>query len=157
MSEGQMMAVENGVAPDPIGNGTLDFQLAYGDCDAVGIAYFGIYYRWMERCYTTWMFANGLRSGELLADVGVVTVGVSSSAQYRQTVRVFDRIRCQAVLDRIGTSSYSVGFEFTRDGELVTKGQMTFAVRDGQFARADVPPRMRALLETLPSPSFEVA
>lgn len=149
------MTAENRVVEDPIGNGTLDFQLAYGDCDVVGIAYFGIYYRWMERCYTNWMFANGLRSGELLDQIGVITVGVSSSAQYRQTVKVFDRIRCQAVADRIGTSSYAVGFEFTRDGELVTKGQMTFAVRDADFAKTGIPARMRAVLETLPAPSFD--
>lgn len=147
----------SGRAQDLIANGTLDFQLAYGDCDVVGIAYFGIYYRWMERCYTNWLFANGLRSGELLDEVGVVTVGVNSSAQYKQTVKVFDRLRCQAVADRIGNSSYSVGFEFTRDGELVTKGQMTFAVRDADFAKAEIPQRMRDVLATLPAPSFDMA
>ncbi|MBM7365835.1 acyl-CoA thioesterase [Gordonia hydrophobica] len=140
---------------DPIAGGTLDFQLAYGDCDVLGIAYFGIYYRWMERCYTSWLFANGLRSGELLADLGVITVGLSSSAQYTQTVTVFDRLRCQAVADRIGASSYTVGFEFTRGDELVTRGQMTFAVRDADFGKAPIPQRLRDVLGTLPPPSFE--
>ncbi|WP_235831333.1 acyl-CoA thioesterase [Gordonia zhaorongruii] len=137
--------------------GRLDFQLAYGDCDVVGIAYFAIYYRWMERCYTNWLYANGIRSGETMDELGVVTVGLSSSAQYLQTVRVFDEIRVQAVADRVGTTSYRVGFEFTRGDELVTKGQMTFAVRDGDFAKAPIPGRMAEVLSGLPAPSFDVS
>lgn len=150
------MASANNSTSDPIANGTLDFQLAYGDCDTVGIAYFGIYYPWMERCYSTWLAAHGLRGGELLGQVGVLTVGLSSSAQYKQTAKVLDKLRCQAVADKIGNSSYAVGFEFTRDGELLTKGQMVFAVRDADFAKAPIPQRMRDLLQTLPAPSFDV-
>src|SRR5699024_1269071 len=122
-----------------LNTGRLDFQLAYGDCDAVGIAYFAIYYRWMERCYTTWLYANGIRSGEMLNEFGVVTVGLSSSARYLDLVKVFDEITCQAVLDRLGSSSYTIGFEFTRGGALVTKWQMTFAVRTPDFTKAQVP------------------
>ena len=144
-------------ATDPIAGGALDFQLAYGDCDTVGIAYFGIYYRWMERCYSTWLAAHGLHSGELQDQIGVVTVGLSSSAQYKQTAKVLDKLRCQAVADKIGTSSYAVGFEFTRDGELLTKGQMVFAVRDPEtFGKAEIPQRLRDLLGTLPKPNFDV-
>ncbi len=142
---------------DLIARGTLDFQLAYGDCDVVGIAYFAIYYRWMERCYTSWLHANGIRSGETMDQLGVVTVGLSSSARYLNTVRVFDRIRCQAVAERIGTTSYRIGFEFTRDGELVTKGEMTFAVRDKDFAKSPIPPKLAGVLVTLPAPSFDTA
>lgn len=138
-------------------DGRLGFQLAYGDCDAVGIAYFAIYYRWMERCYTTWLYANGIRSGEMLEELGVVTVGISSSARYLDTVKVFDKIDCQAVCERIGTSSYTVGYEFTRQGSLVTKGQMTFATRNPDFTKAQIPDRLRKVLEDLPAPNFDVA
>ncbi|GAA3952308.1 acyl-CoA thioesterase [Gordonia caeni] len=140
-----------------IEDGALEFQLAYGDCDAVGIAYFAIYYRWMERCYTTWLYSHGLRGGELIDDVGVMTVGLNSSARYLQTVRVFDALHCQAVAERIGTTSYAVGFEFTRDGQLVTKGVMTFAVRDpGSFGKAPIPEPLARALSSLPAPRFAV-
>lgn len=130
--------------------GRLSFQLAYGDCDVVDIAYFAIYYRWMERTYSTWLHAHGVRSGQMQEDLGIVTVGVSSGASYLRPARVFDRLTCQLVLDRLGTSSYTVGFDFTRDDELVTRGHMTFACRSLDWAKTPVPERLAAILRTLP-------
>jgi acyl-CoA thioester hydrolase len=132
----------------------LTFRLAYGDCDVVGIAYFAIYYRWMERAYTSWLYANGIRSGEMQEQLGIVTVGVNSGCDYLQTVKVFDELTCQLVLDRIGGSSYTVGYEFTRDGELVTRGTMTYACRDLEWNKTPVPEKLEALLRTLPGPRF---
>lgn len=135
--------------------GRTGFQLAYGDTDTVGIAFFGIYYRWMERCYSTWLYAHGIRSGQMIDDLGVVTVGVSSGCDYKDTVEVFDEITVQAVADRVGTSSYTVGFEFTRGDTLVTKGHMTFAARQpADFSKAAIPERLLELLGTLPEPRF---
>jgi acyl-CoA thioesterase FadM len=137
--------------------GRLGFQLAYGDTDTVGIAYFGIYYRWMERCYSTWLYSHGIRSGQMADDLGVVTVGMSSGCRYVDTVEVFDEIVCQAVVDRVGTTSYAVGFEFTRGSDLVTKGQMGFAVRQAEdFSKAPIPERLLKALGELPPPRFDV-
>ena len=137
--------------------GRLGFQLAYGDTDTVGIAYFDIYYRWMERCYSTWLYSLGIRSGQMGEDLGVVTVGMSSGCRYVDTVEVFDEIVCQAVADKIGNTSYVVGFEFTRGDDLVTKGQMTFAVRKAEdFTKAPIPERLLKALGELPKPRFEV-
>ncbi|MGM7666526.1 acyl-CoA thioesterase [Microbacterium sp. A93] len=136
---------------------SLDFQLSYGDCDAVGIAYFAIYYRWMERAYTSWLFSQGLRSGEMQSELGIVTVGISSGARYVSTAQVFDHLTCQVVLDRSGESSYRVGYEFTRDGELITRGQMSYACRDASdFSKVQLPDRLRETLNRLPAPSFDV-
>lgn len=137
--------------------GRLGFQLAYGDTDTVGIAYFGIYYRWMERCYSTWLYAHGIRSGQMADDLGAVTVGLSSGCRYVDTVAVFDEIVCQAVADRIGTSSYAVGFEFTRHDQLVAKGQMVFAARKAaDFTKTPIPEPLLAVIRTLPEPRFDV-
>ncbi|WP_262106586.1 thioesterase family protein [Arthrobacter sp. Marseille-P9274] len=133
-----------------IAEGRLAFQLAYGDCDVVGIAYFAIYYRWMERTYSTWLHAHGIRSGQMLEDLGIVTVGASSGATYEQPARVFDRLSCQLMLDRLGASSYTLGFDFTRDGVLVTRGHMAFACRNPEWEKTPVPGRLAAVLSTLP-------
>jgi len=132
------------------------FQLSYGDCDVLGISYFAIYYPWMERTYSTWLYTHGIRSGHMVDDLGVLTVGISSGATYVQAAKVFDELVCRPVLDRIGTSSYRVGFEFTRDGDLVTRGQLTFACRTRDWAKAPIPERLAAALRTLPAPSFDV-
>lgn len=133
----------------------LTFQLAYGDCDTVGIAYFAIYYRWMERAYTSWLATHGIRSGETADSLGILTVGIGSAATYRQPARVLDELTCQVVLDRVGTTSYTVGYEFTRDGELVTRGRMTYACRDLSWAKTPVPEKLETALRALPGPSFD--
>lgn len=136
----------------------VTFRLSYGDCDVLGIAYFAIYYRWMERTYSGWLHDRGLRSGELRDSLGIVTVGVHSECTYVRAVRVFDQLSCRPVLDRIGTSSYTVGFDFLRDGEPVTHGAMTFACRDpAGGGKVAIPERLLAVLRTLPTPAETTA
>ncbi|GAB3289283.1 acyl-CoA thioesterase [Parasphingorhabdus pacifica] len=130
---------------------TQKFRLSYGDCDTVGLAYFAIYYPWMERTYSSWLFDNGIRAGELTAEFGVVVVGVHSEATYVRPARVFDDLACELALDRLGSSSYTLGFEFRRDDELITFGKMTFACRTPELEKSPIPPRIRELLESLPA------
>lgn len=134
-------------------NEPISFQLSYGDCDTVGIAYFGMYYSWMERAYSTWLFSQGIRSGELVEQLGVLSVGVHSECTYLQMVRVFDVLTIRMVMDRMGTTSWKVGFDFLRDGEVVTHGTMTFVCRAPEGGKASPPPQLMAVLESLPAAS----
>ena len=129
----------------------LRFQLSYGDCDTVGIAYFAIYYPWMERAYSTWMYSHGIRSGELAQQLGFVTVGVHSECTYKAMVRVFDELTIRLVLDRIGSSSYVIGFDFLRADEVVTHGSMTFVCRTLEGGKATIPDALMKVLRTLPT------
>lgn len=130
----------------------LSFRLSYGDCDTLGIAYFAIYYRWMERAYSGWLYEHGLRSGELAESLGVLTVGAHSECTYKRMVRVFDELTIRLVLDRLGTTSYAVGFDFVRDGEIVSHGAMTFVCRDPESGgKAEIPERLLSVLRTLPA------
>ncbi len=131
----------------------VSFQLSYGDCDVVGIAYFAIYYPWMERAYSTWLFSHGIRSGELQEQFGILTVGVHSECTYRRMVRVFDLLTVHLVLDRAGTTSYTLGYDFKRDGEVVTHGSMTFVCRTPEGGKATIPEGLLAVLQTLPTPA----
>lgn len=125
------------------------FRLSYGDCDTVGIAYFATYYPWMERTYSSWLYDNGIRSGELSEDFDIVTVGVRSEATYIQPAHVFDDLTCEVLLDGLGTSSYTLGFEFRRGHELVTLGKMTFVCRTLDNSKATIPTRIVELLQSL--------
>lgn len=127
----------------------LTFTLAYGDCDTVGIAYFAMYYPWMERCSTLWWHAQGIRIGHLAEDHGVVTVALSSSVDYLAPIRVFDTVTVRIELEHLGTSSYRLGYAFLREVEEVARGRMTFACRDLSWARAPLPPPLRGPLEGL--------
>ena len=132
-------------------DGRLSFQLSYGDCDVVGIAYFAIYYPWMERAYSTWLYSHGLRAGELQDELGILTVGVHSECTYKAMVRVFDELTVRPVLDRVGSSSYTVGFDFLRGNEVVTHGTMTFVCRSLDGGKAAIPQRLLDVLHTLPA------
>jgi len=130
--------------------GRMSFQLGYGDCDVVDIAYFAIYYRWMERTYSAWLHAHGIRSGEMQEQLGIVTVGLSSGATYHQSAHVFDRLTCSLALDHLGNSSYIIGFDFHRGDELITRGHMAFATRDLNWAKTPIPNALSDILKTLP-------
>ncbi len=133
----------------PIRQG-LGFQLSYGDCDAVGIAYFAIFYPWMERSYSTWLYAHGIRSGQMSEQLGVYTVGLESRCRYVGMCRVFDVLNTQLVLRHLGTTSFVVACEFRRDGELVAVGEISFACRSLDHQKTPMPPALLAALNSLP-------
>ncbi|CND74797.1 tol-pal system-associated acyl-CoA thioesterase [Mycobacterium tuberculosis] len=130
------------------------FQLAYGDCDALGIAYFAMFYPWMERTYSCWLYSLGIHSADLIGRFGVYTVGMRSSCRYLKQCRVFDELTCQAVLDHLGTTSYTVGFDFVRGDELVAHGEIAFAVRSPEGTKAPIPGDILDALRGLPMSTF---
>lgn len=130
--------------------GRMSFQLGYGDCDVVDIAYFAIYYRWMERTYSAWLHAHGIRSGQMQEQLGIVTVGLSSGANYIRSAYVFDTLTCSLALDHLGNSSYVIGFDFHRDDELITRGHMAFATRNLDWSKTPIPQALVDVLQTLP-------
>ncbi len=129
------------------------FQVSYGDCDTVGIVYFATYFPWMERAYSTWLWSRGLRSGSLLEDEGFLTVGVHAECHFRAMVRLFDELTVQPRLQRIGRSSYVVGYDVVRaaDSVVVAEGTMTFVCRDADGGALPVPTVLRDVLEALPT------
>ena len=129
----------------------LSFTLAYGDCDTVGIIYFARYFPWMERCSTLWWHSQGVRVGHLLEDHGIVTVAVNTSLDYIAPARVLDEVTVRMVVDRVGTTSFTLGFDFTRAGELLARGSMTFACRDQSWVKIALPDALRAPLAGLPT------
>lgn len=128
------------------------FTLAYGDCDAIGISYFAINYPWMERTYSVWLHSQGLDSHTMMDTIGVGTVGFGSECTYLTSCHVFDDITCGMQLDHLGTTSYIVGFPFTRAGERVAYGKIKYAVRGRDGLKAPIPEVLRAALESLDRP-----
>lgn len=128
---------------------TQTFRLSYGDCDQAGVAYFAIFYPWMERTYSCWMYDHGIAVDSMVERFGVATVGVRSEATYLRPVFVFDVLCCEMFCERIGNSSYTLAFEFRRDDEPVTLGSITFACRANDGAKAEVPERFAEALDSL--------
>ncbi|MFA1551829.1 acyl-CoA thioesterase [Actinomadura chokoriensis] len=138
----------------PESSDRITFRLSYGDCDALGIAYFAMFYPWMERTYSGWLYSLGIHSADLIGRFGVYTVGMRSSCRYIRQCEVFDELTCQAVLDHLGTTSYTVGFDFVREGELVAHGEIIFAVRSPDGTKAPIPDGLLDALRSLPMSTF---
>ena len=91
---------------------SLEFRVSYGDCDPAGIIYFGAFHPMMERTYTDWTFLAGLRSDHMAEEIGVITASRHSSVSYEYSPRVYDGMRCELRLGIMGTTSYTLRYDF---------------------------------------------
>ena len=91
---------------------SLDFRVSYGDCDPAGIIYFGAFHPMMERTYTDWTLLAGLRSDRMAEEIGAITASRASSVSYEYSPRVYDAMRCELRLGVLGTTSYTLRYDF---------------------------------------------
>lgn len=132
----------------PVLNSTV-FRLGYADTDPAGILYYAAWFPWMERTQSEWFFDNGMRQDELAARHGFWTVTRHTDCEYLVAVGLYDQIRLDLSLERIGTRSFSFGHRMTRlaDGQLVARATITLVTVDAGGASVPVPPPLRDVLE----------
>lgn len=123
----------------------LEYRLSYGDCDPAGIVYYAAYYPWMERVYNEWCYLQGIGSDRMADLWGCYTNSRASGCEYRKPGQLFDLLGCEMHLDRIGTTSYTVGFDQIRqaDGVVIAAGFMTLVFMNEQRRPVPVPEQMR--------------
>lgn len=90
----------------------LEFRLSYCECDPAGIIYYGAYHPWMERTYTDWSFHQDLRTDVLEEEHGIRLASRASTMSYERSPTVYDRLRCEMRLGRIGTTSFALRHDF---------------------------------------------
>jgi acyl-CoA thioester hydrolase len=134
---------------------TMEFRLAYSECDPAGIIYYAAYHPWMERAHTNWAYDQGIRLDESMQRWGASSVARHCSVSYLQAARIFDPLRVEMRLDRLGTSSMTLRFDFSnRDtAATVAVGSLTLVCigRDGRPTR--IPESMREQLLSGGDPS----
>lgn len=126
----------------------LDYRLSYSECDPAGIVYFGAYHPWMERVHTDWSYLHDVRADQMFARDGVQTVSRHSSVTYEHPARIFDAVRAEMRLGRLGTTSYTAHYDFLRrhDDRLLAMGTMTLVCLDADMGPVPVPERLRVPL-----------
>ena len=107
---------------------TLDFRLTLADCDPIGIVYFGAYYPWMERTYAEWTLHARVPGHRNREQLGMHTVIRSSGCEYLVAGTLYDALRCELRCEKLGRTSYRVGFDFVRpaDNARLAHGFMHF-------------------------------
>jgi len=122
--------------------------LTYADTDAAGILYYAAWFPWMERMGVEWLYDNGLRYDTMLAEHGASAVTRATTCEYISQVTIYDRVRIDMFIDRIGERSYRLGFTMTREGDqtVVARSTMSLVVIDSEGKPAPIPPALSTLL-----------
>jgi acyl-CoA thioester hydrolase len=137
------------VAPDVLAPvlHTTSFRLAYADCDPAGIVYYATYYGWMERTHTEWWFLRGVWLEDLSAQCGVQIVTKMAHADFNRPLRLLDLVSCSMYCDRIGDTSFTQGFQFRTEADVVAaNATLCLVCLDVGGRPVRVPDRMRELL-----------
>jgi acyl-CoA thioester hydrolase len=102
---------------------SLTFRLSYADTDPAGILYFAAWFPWMERAQSEWLFLNGLRQDRLAEQHGFWTVTCHTECDYLVPVGLFDEIRLELRLARIGHRSFDTEHRLFRTSDDVLVGR----------------------------------
>jgi len=127
---------------------TLQFRLAFGECDPAGIIYYATYLEWAERAHGEWWYMQGRPIGEL--DVGPRFVVRRVACDYLSAPRPYDLISCAMFLQAIGRTSFGLSFSFssTDSDTVVANLVLTAVFVDAAMSPCSVPDDARTLLTT---------
>lgn len=125
------------------------FRLSYADTDPAGILYYAAWFPRMEAVQSEFMFLQGLRQDTLSERFGWWTVSRATECEYLAAARLFDEIRIELRLGRIGTSSFRFEHEMWRidDGVLVARSSTTVVTVDPDQSVVRIPEGLRERLE----------
>jgi 4-hydroxybenzoyl-CoA thioesterase/acyl-CoA thioester hydrolase len=110
-------------------------MVEFSDTDMAGIMHFSAFFRFMESAEHALLRSLGLSVFGLRlprdasdpdgGDVVVSFPRVSARCDFSSPARCEDELDIDVIVQRLGTSSVSYGFEFLRDGEQLAVGEMT--------------------------------
>lgn len=120
---------------------SMDFRLSYADCDPAGIVYYAAYYPWFERTYTEWTLQWRDTARRPPTIWGARHIARASGCEYLVPGQIFDPLRCEMRLGKLGTTSFTVVFDVIhRDrGEMVAQGHIVFVFIDDDRRPTEFP------------------
>jgi YbgC/YbaW family acyl-CoA thioester hydrolase len=123
----------------------------FGETDMAGIVHFSNFFRYMESAECAFLRSLGLG---VKLDWEGRTLGfprVAASCDYQKPARFEDVLDVDVAVLNIGAKSVTYGFEFTRHGTPIAKGQVTSVccriTREHQWESIVIPTSYRARLE----------
>jgi acyl-CoA thioester hydrolase len=100
-------------------------RVEFVDTDMAGIVHFSNFFRWMESAEVEFLRSLGLSVA--FPDDGhkLGMPRVSASCDYLKPARFQDVLEIAVTIRRLGTKSVTYGFDFTKDDEVVARGQVS--------------------------------
>lgn len=99
-----------------------EFTLTYADTDPAGILYYAAWFPRMESLQSQWFLDQGMRQDRLLSSHGFWTVTCHTECDYLVPAKLFDRVRAELRLGRIGRKSFDMEFQFVRTADEIVLG-----------------------------------
>ncbi|MBX5467196.1 MAG: acyl-CoA thioesterase [Firmicutes bacterium] len=127
---------------------SIDEPVMFRDTDATGIGHYLGMLRFLERGEYALMEAIGVLNRSLLQE-RYHFPRVHLSVNYRHPIRFGDRLRVRTWVQRIGTTSYTLGMEVTNPAreQLCFDAEITVVVVDPETMRpVPIPEPLRAAL-----------
>ena len=123
-------------------------RLSYADTDPAGILYYAAWFPKMEALQSEFLFLQGLRQDTLVERFGWWTVSRATTCEYLAAARLFDEIRIDLRIGRIGSSSFRFAFEMIRidDGVAVARAESTIVTVSPAQEPVPIPEDLRAHL-----------
>jgi YbgC/YbaW family acyl-CoA thioester hydrolase len=118
----------------------LPGRVAWVDTDAGGRIHFTAAFRWAEAAETA------LMRELLLLDQWGNYPRRKVEAEYLKVLRFEDEFEVRLIVERVGGTSITYGWQITRDGELCIRGGHTVVHVDADGRPAELPQAVRAAL-----------
>jgi acyl-CoA thioester hydrolase len=123
---------------------SLPIRVYFQDTDAGGVVYHASYVNFMERARTEWLRTFGYSNAGLMKAFGVAFVVRSLKMEYLKPALLDDLVMVTALVKDIGRSRVTLLQTVTRDGELLTEGEVHLVCVNMQtFRPVSVPEVLR--------------
>jgi 1,4-dihydroxy-2-naphthoyl-CoA hydrolase len=98
------------------------------DTDAAGVLFFGNYFRLIHEAYEHYMASIGFDFYHIIHEADFLLLIVHAEADFKQALHVGDKVRIILRTDRIGRTSFTLGYEVRSEkGDLVATAETAHA------------------------------
>ncbi len=127
-------------------NSNLNSRVRYSHTDHSGVVYYARYLDWMEAGRTEFLRHNGISYSEM-ENKGFFAPVARVEVDYRSSARYDDIITVQTSIEKIGNTSISFVYKFTKEDKLLAEAKTVnvFITKNGKPVR--VPDEIRAVLK----------
>ena len=130
-------------------------RVEFVDTDMAGIVHFSNFFRFMESAEVEYLRSLGMSVAMSWEGQRIGFPRVSASCDYLRPARFQDVVDIAVRVHKIGVKSVTYEFEFSRDGEVLARGQVTAVccrVLDGhRLESVAIPKVLRRKLESAAS------
>ncbi|MFO7924722.1 MAG: thioesterase family protein [Bacteroidales bacterium] len=126
-------------------------RVRYGETDAMGVVYYGVYPLYYETGRTEMMRHLGFTYREM-EEMGIIMPVISMNCRYRKPARYDDLLTIKTIVKKMPETKILFDYEiYNEQKELVNEGQTTLVFLDSEKGR---PVRIPGFLKSVLEPIF---